>query len=246
MILFYIFVSTQHEQKMPHAAIRWYYILRESMQSAYRTVILNKLRTLLSLLGVTIGIFAIVSVFTALNSMEKNIRESFSAMGDDVIYIQKWPWAPEEGVEYKWWEYWNRPVPTMKEYQQLKKRMESARAVAFFAVTQSTIESGNASAENIAVWGVTEEFENTRNFDIASGRFLTPLEINTGKNLAVIGASIKDELFNNVDPIGKTIKIKGRYLKIIGVFEKEGKSMFGGGSMDKVVLIPVRFLGYIG
>jgi len=232
-------------KKMPNATIRWYYILRESMQSAYRTVLLNKLRTLLSLLGVTIGIFAIVSVFTALNSMEKNIRDSFSSMGDDVIYIQKWPWAPEEGVEYKWWEYLNRPVPTIREYQQLKKRMESARAVAFFAATQSTIEFGNTSAENITIWGVSEEFEITRNFNISMGRFLTPLEINMGKNMAVIGASIKEELFNNVNPIGKTIKVRGKYLRIIGVFEKEGKSMLGGGSMDKVVLIPVKFLGYI-
>jgi putative ABC transport system permease protein len=177
--------------------------------------------------------------------MEKNIRESFSSMGDDVIYIQKWPWAPEEGVEYKWWEYWNRPVPTMREYQQLKKRMESARAVAFFASSQSTIEFDNASADNITIWGVSEEFEITRNFNISMGRFLTPLEINMGKNLAIIGASIREELFNNIDPIGKTIKVRGKYLKIVGVFEKEGKSMFGGGSMDKVVLIPVRFLGYI-
>jgi putative ABC transport system permease protein len=71
-------------------------MLRESMQSAFRTVILNKLRTLLSLMGITIGIFAIIAVFTVLDSMEENIRESLSALGSDIIYVEKWPWMPEE------------------------------------------------------------------------------------------------------------------------------------------------------
>jgi len=114
-------------------------MLKESLQSAYRTVILNKLRTLLSLIGITIGIFAIISVFTVLDSMEENIRESFSAMGEDIIYVEKWPWMPEEGQEYKWWEYLNRPVPKMSEQLLLKKRMESARNVAFFSSMQATL-----------------------------------------------------------------------------------------------------------
>ena len=227
---------------MPHAAIRWYYMLHESLQSAYRTVFLNKLRTLLSLMGITIGIFAIISVFTVLDSMENSIRESVSALGSDVIYIEKWPWMPEEGQEYKWWEYLNRPVANMREYQQLKKRMKNARAIAFFAATRSTIEYVNNSIENIGIWGASEEYKDTRNFGIAKGRFLTPFEINSGKNVAVIGSSIMEELFSSVDPVGKVIKIKGKHLKIIGVFEKEGKSFVGGGSLDKVVLIPVTFL----
>ena len=75
--------------------MRWYYIIQESLQSAYRTVVLNKLRTLLSLLGVTIGIFSIVSVFTVLDSMETNMRKAVESFGNDIIVIEKWPWAPE-------------------------------------------------------------------------------------------------------------------------------------------------------
>ncbi|MBN2763475.1 MAG: ABC transporter permease [Bacteroidales bacterium] len=165
---------------MPHTAIRWYYLLKESLESAYRTVMLNKLRTLLSLMGITIGIFAIISVYTALDSMEENIRESFSAMGDDIIYIEKWPWMPEDGQEYKWWEYLNRPVPKRSEHLLLKKKLENARALAFFASTQSTIKHGNASADNIPVWGATEEFEELRNFSIIKGRFFSPYEFHSG------------------------------------------------------------------
>jgi putative ABC transport system permease protein len=227
---------------MPSTSIRWYYMLRESLQSAYRTIVLNKLRTLLSLMGITIGIFAIIAVFTVLDSMEKNIRDSVSALGNDVIYVEKWPWMPEEGQEYRWWEYLNRPLVSMREYLQLKKRMENAEAVSFFAATITTVESGNASLDNMQLWGVSEEFEQARNIKIAKGRFLTPFEINTGKNFAIIGNTIKEELFGDIDPIGRIIKAKGKYLYIAGVFEKEGSSFVGGGSMDKNIVVPVKFL----
>jgi putative ABC transport system permease protein len=230
---------------MPKAAIRWYYMLHESMQSAFRTVILNKLRTLLSLMGITIGIFAIIAVYTVLDSMEENIRESVSSLGSDVIYIEKWPWMPEEGQEYQWWEYLNRPLPSTREYMQLKKKIQNARAVSFFAGIGATVEYGSASMENLSVWGVSEEFEETRNFGIAKGRFLTPFEINTGKNLAVIGYTIMERLFKNTDPIGRDIKVKGKNLTVVGVFEKEGKSFVGGGSVDENVVMPVKFLATI-
>lgn len=217
-------------------------MLNESLQSAYRTIILNKLRTLLSLIGITIGIFAIISVFTVLDSMEENIRESFSAMGDDVIYVEKWPWMPEEGQEYKWWEYLNRPVPRRSEHQLLKRRLESARSVAFFSSIQSNIEFGNASAENITVWGASEEFEDMRNFGIARGRFLSPFEFHSGTNSAVIGDEIMKKLFGNMDPLDKEIKLNGRSLTVVGVFEKEGNSFVAGGGSDKVVMVPVDFL----
>jgi putative ABC transport system permease protein len=227
---------------MPRAAIRWYYMLRESMDSAFRTVILNKLRTLLSLMGITIGIFAIIAVFTVLDSMEENIRKAVSSLGSDVVYIEKWPWMPEEGEEYKWWEYLNRPVANVRESQQLKKKLQNARAVSFFAGTGATVEYGSASMENLQIWGASEEFEETRGFGIVKGRFLSPFEINSGKNTVVIGQTIMERLFKNIDPIGKEIKVRGRYLTIIGVFEKEGKTFIGGGSLDEIVILPLKFL----
>ena len=88
----------------------------ESVVMAFQTFRGNRLRSTLTLLGITIGIFAIISVFTAVDSLEMNIRESISALGDDVVYIQKWPWGPEEGAEeYAWWKYLNRPLVTLEE-----------------------------------------------------------------------------------------------------------------------------------
>ncbi len=225
--------------------MRFLYILRESFISTLKTFNANKLRTLLSLLGVTIGIFAIISVFTILDSMESEVRETLNALGDDVIYVQKWPWAPEEGEEYPWWKYLNRPVPTLKEYVEVKRRMKNAKAVTFYAVTEKTVEYKNNTADNIGIWGVTEDFNINRTLNIEKGRYLTDYEINTGRYFAVIGSEVASRLFEDEDPLGKKFKISGKNVVIAGVFTREGKTLFGGGSLDEVVLLPVKFMGTI-
>ena len=90
-------------------------LIWESLVMAIQAVTVNRLRAMLSLLGITIGIFAIIAVFTIVDSLETNIRESLNSLGSDIIYVQKWPWAPEDGEEFAWWKYMNRPIPTMKE-----------------------------------------------------------------------------------------------------------------------------------
>jgi len=222
--------------------MRWLYIFNESLQSAYRTIILNKLRTILSLIGVTIGIFSIISVFAVLDSMKANMQASVDSFGSDVVFIEKWPWTPEPGQEFAWWEYLNRPVTTLREYAEVKNRMKDVKTVSFTAAIQTEVQYLDNSADNMLLWGVTEEFEQVRSFDIAKGRFLSGFEINSGKSFCIIGNTIADELYKDVNPLGKTIRVQGRDITIIGVFTKEGKSILGGGSMDKVVIIPVRYM----
>jgi putative ABC transport system permease protein len=222
--------------------MRWYYILHESFQSAYRTVILNKLRTFLSLLGVTIGIFSIVSVFTVLDSMETNMRKAVESFGNDVIVVEKWPWAPEDGNEFAWWEYINRPLTSIREYEELKNRMKEIKTACFLAAVQTDVEYLDNKAENFQLWGVSNEFQEIRSFNISQGRFLSPLEINSGKNNCIIGYTLADELFQGRSPLGRSIRLKGKNATVVGVFTKEGKSLLGGGSMDNVVLVPVEFL----
>ncbi len=221
--------------------MRLWYILQESLQSAFKTIVVNKLRTILSLLGITIGIFAIISVFTVLDSLESNVRESLSSLGDNVIYVEKWPWAPENGKEYEWWKYLNRPLPSIKEYQELKKRLTKASSVCFVAVRSKTIKYQKNSAEKIAVLGVSEDFEKNRSVNLEMGRYFTNFEVMSGKNFAILGSKLADDLFVNENPINKTIKISGNKAIVIGVFEKEGKSMVGGGSLDNNIVVPVKF-----
>ena len=120
--------------------------------------------------------------------------------------------------------------------------MKDVKTVSFTAAIQTDVQYLDNSRDNMLVGG-DEEFEQVRSFDIAQGRFLSVFEINSGKSFRVIGNTIAEELYNDVNPLGKTIRVKGRDITIIGVFTKEGKSILGGGSMDKVVLVPVRYPG---
>jgi putative ABC transport system permease protein len=223
--------------------MRWYFIFHESLQSAYRTITLNKLRTFLSLLGVTIGVFCIVSVFTVLDSMKANMEKSMQSFGSDIIVIEKWPWAPENGTEYAWWEYLNRPLTTMKEHDELLKRLDVMKAACFIGFVQTDVTYLDNRAENIQIWGVSDAFEDIRTFDIARGRFLSTYEINSGRQNCVIGSTLAHDLFPGQDPLGRTVKIKGKQANVIGIFSKEGKSFIGGGSLDEVMVIPVGFIG---
>jgi putative ABC transport system permease protein len=130
----------------------------------------------------------------------------------------------------------------MREYAELKDRMRNVKAVSFSAAIQTDVEYLDNKAENLLLWGITEEFEQVRSFDIYRGRFLSDFEIHSGKNACVIGFTLAEELFSGRDPLGKEIRLQGKKATIIGVFAREGKSFLGGGSMDKVVLIPLMFM----
>jgi putative ABC transport system permease protein len=174
--------------------------------------------------------------------MESNMRKTVESFGTDVIVVEKWPWAPENGTEFAWWEYINRPVTTLKEYEELKNRMKEIKTACFIAAVQTDVEYLDNKAENFQLWGVSDEFEDIRSFNISQGRFLSPLEINSGKSNCIIGYTLAEELFQGRSPLGRKIRFKGRDATVIGIFAKEGKSLLGGGSMDKAVLIPIDLM----
>src|ERR1035437_7349558 len=95
-------------------------LIRESYLFAFQAIIVNKVRTILSLLGITIGIFCIISVFTIFDSMEISIRRSIASLGNNVLYIQKWPWAM--GSDSPWWKYYQRPEATLADMKEIQIR----------------------------------------------------------------------------------------------------------------------------
>ena len=216
-------------------------LVAESFKFAYNSLVVNQLRTFLSLLGITIGIFCIISVFTIIDSLERTIRDSMSKLGSNVIYIQKWPWTPPPGEsEYPWWKYLNRPVPTLSETQELLRRSGLSQYAVFNYGFSRTIQSGSNKAENVTILGASGGLVETWGLKVANGRPLTEEEISAGANFAILGAGIAEQLFPSVTPVGKFVKIQGFTLFVVGVFEKMGDDMFGT-SMDKRILIPVKF-----
>ena len=217
-------------------------LIKESFLFAFNALKVNRLRTILTLLGITIGIFAIISVFTVVDSLENNIKTSLSSLGDDIVYVQKWPWSNEPGEEYAWWEYLNRPLPSLKEYELIKKRSDKAQYVNFAVSTMRKVKYKNLTATDVIIWANTHEFEKIRTFELENGRYFTPFESATGKNICLIGNQISNDLFKEIDPVGKEIKIQGRKITIVGKITKEGKDILNtGGSLDEMIVLPVNF-----
>ncbi len=214
-------------------------LFKESVIFALHSLNANKLRTFLSLLGITIGIFAIIVVFTIVDSLESNVRKSIQSLGDNVVFVQKWPWT--FGPDYPWWKYMNRPVPKYDELFDIQKRSKTAEGVAFRIGARRNIKHKSNIVENAVISGVSYDYYKIKSFEIPNGRYFTENEVNAGNNVAVIGNAIADGLFpNNPNPIGQEIKIAGRKAYVIGVFKKEGESMLGN-SMDNQVVIPFHF-----
>jgi putative ABC transport system permease protein len=213
-------------------------LLRESVLFAFHALRVNRLRTILSLLGITIGIFAIIAVFTAVDSMAFKIKNSVQSLGDNVVFVQRMPWVPDG--EWKWWEYMNRPNFTVQERDEVKRRSQLADAVVFSAQTSATLRYKTSSVENADVVATTYEYNRIKSFDLSGGRYFTEQEFETGRAVILIGSAIAEGLFRDEDPVGKEIKIMGRKAFVIGVIKTEGESMMGNSS-DNQVIIPLNF-----
>jgi putative ABC transport system permease protein len=213
-------------------------LVRESYLFAFQEIIVNKVRTILSLLGITIGIFCVISVFTVFDSMENSIRKSIASLGSNVLYIQKWPWAM--GGDYPWWKYWQRPEASLDDMREVEKRSNLADAVAYMVQVNKTVKYQNNYVENIGVMGVSQDFDKVWKFELADGRYFSLTESASGNNIAIIGAELATDLFSDGDPVGKKIKIFGRNIEVVGVITKEGEDFFGN-SNDKVVYLPINY-----
>ena len=209
----------------------------ESFRFSWQALRSNLLRTTLSLLGVTVGIFAIIAVFTLVDSLERNIKDSLSFIGDKVVYVQKWPWI--FGGEFQWWKYFQRPVPTYSEYRFLSDRLESAEAiVAMDFKGRVTIKHDNNSMASL-IQGTTLDYNKISEVPIEQGRYFTQQEIDVARNVAIIGADVAENLFPAQDPVGKTFKLSGHNFTVIGVQRKKGESILNvGGNPDIKCLIP--------
>ncbi len=215
-------------------------LIRESAIFAVTSVAANKLRTVLTLLGITIGIFSIISVFSVVDSLERQIRTSIAALGDDVIYVQKWPW--EFSPDFQWWEYASRPVPELSELDELQSRSQTIEASAFLASTSRQVEHLGSVAENVSVVGVSADYDQVRNFELEAGRFFSAMESSAGRNVAILGSDLAENLFPGLDPVGRNIRVFGHNTTVIGVFEREGIGGFGN-SHDESVILPINFMG---
>lgn len=214
-------------------------LIGESFRFAWDALRQNKLRTSLSLLGITIGIFIIIAVFTGVDTMRNKIQGSVDKLGSNTLFVQQMPWTFEENTP--WWKYANRPRPSYRDYLLLRDRMETARGVCFQISTGGrTLKYRNSSIEGITINAATQEYDKTWDLEFETGRYFTEQEGSSGSPVCILGATIADGLFDGEDAIGKQIKLMGRRVTVLGVLKKEGDDMMGM-SQDENVLIPINF-----
>ncbi len=213
-------------------------LLRESYIFAFHELMVNKTRTILTLLGITIGIFSIISVLTVFDSLERSMRKGIDSLGSNVLFVQKWPWAM--GGDYPWWKYYKRPEPTLDDLREIQRRSMASEASAMMINTERTVQYLSNRIENVQVMAVTHDFSIAMPTDIINGRYFTSLESSSGKNVVILGASIAENLFNTLDPVGRKVKIFNQKLDVIGVLKKEGEDLFGNSS-DNQVIIPMNY-----
>jgi putative ABC transport system permease protein len=214
-------------------------ILGNSFLLTLQELRVNKLRTALSLIGISFGIFCIIGVLATVNSLERNVQDEIKSLGTNTIYIDKWDYSG--GPDYPWWKYINRPSPKYEEVAFIKERSALAKNLAFNINNSGNVEFENSVLQSVIVYGVTESQNEIQPIKIEHGRYISTSEFAAGSNVVVIGNSNAEDLFGKGEKaIGKIISINNRKAQVIGVIKKTGQN-FVGWDYDKCVMMPYRF-----
>lgn len=214
-------------------------LLKESFGFATNALRNNKLRTLLSLLGVTIGIFSIIAVLTAVDSLDRKIKKDLSSLDKNTMYLMRFSFGPSEIPKWKREQF---PDVKYEEYQFLKYNLKDAENVCFQYFTKSeSIKFESKTVNSLNVVPVTDEFDDIQKLDFKSGRFFNESESNSGLPLVILGHEVSRGLFDGYDPIGQIVRLYGQKFTVIGILKKQGAGILGE-SNDTSVFIPSNFL----
>jgi len=203
----------------------------------------NKLRTFLSLFGITIGIFCIIGVLATVDSLKDNVQSQIKALGTNSIWIDKFDYSDGGGSGgFPWWKYYKRPANKISEMQFLRANLTQAKNVAFFVPNSVTAEYESTSIQNVPLYGVTEDFYKIQDLKIAEGRFISDAEFSRGSPVCIIGATQAENLFGVADAscIGKQISMNSRKVTIVGLIEKRGTEGIGF-QFDNCLLISYQY-----
>lgn len=219
-------------------------ILSTSLTLALKELMANKLRTFLSLFGITIGIFCIIGVLATVDSLENKVQSDLKNIGNNTIYVDKWSYSG--GSDYPWWKYMKRPAVKYEEMKFIQERSQLYGAISFAVNKSVTGDYKDNILSNLTLYGVTEEFNKIQSIDISEGRYLSNADFERGTPIVVIGHEVAVELYGSPEKaLGKMIGYSGRKLLVEGVIKKQGQSMIGGFDFDHALITPYRYFAGI-
>lgn len=216
-------------------------IISTSLRMALEEFRANKLRTFLSLFGITIGIFCIIGVLATVNSLKHNVENDLNALGTNSVYIDKWQYASKG--EYQWWKLMKRPQVTSAEMKLLKPKVASAENMAFKIQTSNSIEYQDNILKDVKYLGISEEFPQIQTIEIGAGRLFQGADYDQGANNVVLGYTVAEQLFDKPEnAVGKMVKLKDRNANVIGLIKKQGQNMIDMWDFDNTILMPSSYL----
>lgn len=213
-------------------------LFKESFSFAINALRNNKLRTFLSLLGITIGIFSIIAVLAAVDSLDKSIKDQLSGLDKNTMYLTKYSFGPTEVPR---WQRDNFPQVEYDDFEFVKRNVTDIDAMAYVIFGGSeNLKYEGTTVSGVTVTPVSNEIYEIENFKVENGRFYTESESNSGSNVIVLGSDTAVNLFDTMNPIGKTIRAFGRKMTVIGVLKKMGSGL--GDSPDERAYVPANFV----
>lgn len=213
-------------------------VLKESFYFAINALRNNKLRTVLSLLGVTIGIFSIIAVLAAVDSLEKEIKGSLSSLDNSTMIVTRFSYGPTEVPQWKREQF---PDVTYEEFEYIHRNLPNLEAASYSLNVPSENIQVNDKVANAGIAAVTDEYYDIEALQLSQGRFFNESESVRGAPVIILGHEVSRTLFEGADPLGKQVRLYGRRFTVIGELEKMGTSLFGG-SHDNNIFLPVNMV----
>ncbi|MBK6860811.1 MAG: ABC transporter permease [Saprospiraceae bacterium] len=212
-------------------------IVLDSFNQAIQQLTSNKLRSFLTLLGITIGIFCVIAVLSSVDSLEENIVQSFDKFGNDVIYVDKWPWSEDPGQNY--YKYMARPVADINDLRNIqnKSKLAQAASLAVFLPGRTT-KFMDVVVEGAYMAGITDDYDKIIKLEFEDGNYFSARDFQIGGNQTILGNKLALSLFPKGNGVGKEINIGGQKFQVVGILKKEGKSIISIMPNDEAVFIP--------
>ncbi|TAK67594.1 MAG: FtsX-like permease family protein [Bacteroidetes bacterium] len=208
--------------------------IKEGLRIALRAILANKMRSVLTTVGIIIGIVSVTLMATAIEGVDRSFEKSASAFGAKVLYIQKWPWISGND----WWKFRNRRKLKVEYAEAIERRATTIDAIAPAVATMKDARNGSKLMQGTFVTGTTSSYQDASGTGLEDGRFFSREESDGGRPVCAIGANVAEELFEGSDPIGQSIKVGGHPFRVLGIFEKQG-GMFGQFTSDNRIYIPI-------
>ena len=205
----------------------------ENLKISLTAVFANKTRSILTALGIVIGVLSVTLMGTLISGLDRSFESSMSWLGKDILYVSRYEWFSD----MEWWEVRNRPRMRTEYVDKIKEKSKYALAVSPVMQRGASL-SYKDKETRTEIFGTNEEYMETISTDIERGRFFTASEDKVGSRVTIIGGGIKDAFFGDEDAIGKYIKIDNLKFRVIGVLEKQGKFL-GLFSVDKQAILPL-------